>query len=293
MFKKLADELKEQRIKQDITLQQISTKTRIDLKFLQAIEDGNFEVLPDVYLKAFIKSYAAAVGLNPDETIQKYEAARAGKELNDRKLAEEESFEIKREEKPRPAKKEFVVTDSSLNSPVDEDEFSKGLPKNTLILIGAAVLLLVILAIAYMLLFNDKGEEIIKEQPDQTYSEESVERFEVEEPAPQVDSAALLNTAGNFGDSLTLSIKSSDLTWVRITFDDNAKTQDLNIQPNSERILKAKNNFRLTLGNAGAVQLTLNNQPLDLKAKPGEVKSVRIDTTGLQVLNISKPLITK
>ncbi len=63
MLKKFTEELKEQRERAGITLQNVAAKTRIDIKFLEALEDGNFNFLPDIYVKAFIKQYAKFVGL--------------------------------------------------------------------------------------------------------------------------------------------------------------------------------------------------------------------------------------
>ena len=62
MLNKFSEELKEARIKNGLTLQQIAAKTRIDLKFLENLENGNFAFLPELYIKAFIREYAKLVG---------------------------------------------------------------------------------------------------------------------------------------------------------------------------------------------------------------------------------------
>ena len=43
-LKKFADELKTAREVKEISLLQVSAKTKIDLKFLQAMEDANFDI---------------------------------------------------------------------------------------------------------------------------------------------------------------------------------------------------------------------------------------------------------
>ncbi len=78
MFDQLAEELKKARLKNHLTLQQLAARTRIDLKFLEAIEEGNLSFLPDLYVKAFMKEYAGVVGLDPEIIIKKYEAAKEG-----------------------------------------------------------------------------------------------------------------------------------------------------------------------------------------------------------------------
>ena len=64
MLENFAEELKCCQRKLNLSLQQFAAKTRIDLKFLEAIEDGDFTFLPDIYVKAFIKDYSNIVGLD-------------------------------------------------------------------------------------------------------------------------------------------------------------------------------------------------------------------------------------
>ena len=82
MLNNFADELRNARLKKGISLEQMAAKTRIDLKFLEAIDNGNFVFLPELYVKAFIKQYAKVVDLDEQETINRYEDAKAGR-LND------------------------------------------------------------------------------------------------------------------------------------------------------------------------------------------------------------------
>lgn len=82
MLDKFADELREQREKSGLTLQQLANKTRIDLRFLEAIEQGNFAFLPELYVKAFVKQYAKTIGLDENLSLKKFEAAREGKEFD-------------------------------------------------------------------------------------------------------------------------------------------------------------------------------------------------------------------
>src|SRR5574338_990229 len=82
MLDKFADELRAQREKSGLSLQQMAAKTRIDLKFLEAIDQGNFSFLPDINVKAFVKQYAKTIGLDEDITLKKYEAAKDGLEYD-------------------------------------------------------------------------------------------------------------------------------------------------------------------------------------------------------------------
>ena len=66
-------QLKTYREKQKITLDEISKRTKINVSFLESIENGDFNVLPKTYLRLFLKSYAIEIGKNPVKIIEEYE----------------------------------------------------------------------------------------------------------------------------------------------------------------------------------------------------------------------------
>ncbi|NJR71507.1 MAG: helix-turn-helix domain-containing protein [Synechococcales cyanobacterium CRU_2_2] len=61
----LGDYLRQARRQQSMTLEDVSAKTKVQVRLLRAIEDGHFERLPEsVYVKGFIRKYADVLGLN-------------------------------------------------------------------------------------------------------------------------------------------------------------------------------------------------------------------------------------
>ncbi len=63
--------LKEAREAKNISLDTLQETTKIQKRYLLAIEQGNLHILPGkFYARAFIKEYAAAVGLDPDEILE-------------------------------------------------------------------------------------------------------------------------------------------------------------------------------------------------------------------------------
>ena len=65
--------LRKARTQKGLTLDDIQEMTKIRKRYLEAIEEGNYKVLPgNFYVRAFIKSYAEAVGLEPDEVLRLY-----------------------------------------------------------------------------------------------------------------------------------------------------------------------------------------------------------------------------
>ena len=49
-------ELKKLRIERDIELAEISTRTKINLDYLETLESGDFTFLPYVYVRLFMKA---------------------------------------------------------------------------------------------------------------------------------------------------------------------------------------------------------------------------------------------
>ncbi|MCL6603021.1 MAG: helix-turn-helix domain-containing protein [Paenibacillus sp.] len=69
----LGRHLKEARLQKGMSLDDVQEVTKIRKKYLEAIETGDYKVLPgDFYVRAFIKTYAEAVGVNPDELMQEH-----------------------------------------------------------------------------------------------------------------------------------------------------------------------------------------------------------------------------
>jgi len=86
MFDQIADELKNVREKQGLSLAQVANKSKIDIKFLEAMEQGDFSFLPDLYVRAFVKNFARTVGLNENRIFKKYEAAKQAFRILRKKL---------------------------------------------------------------------------------------------------------------------------------------------------------------------------------------------------------------
>lgn len=69
----IGERLKEAREEQNLSLESLQETTKIQKRYLEAIEQGNFKILPGTfYARAFIKEYASAVGLDPNELLEEY-----------------------------------------------------------------------------------------------------------------------------------------------------------------------------------------------------------------------------
>jgi len=69
--------LKNARQEKNITLEQINKDTNIASRYLDAIEQGEYDIFPgEPYLIGFLRNYAEYLGLNPDECIKLYKNAK-------------------------------------------------------------------------------------------------------------------------------------------------------------------------------------------------------------------------
>lgn len=66
--------LKQQREMRNIPLNEVARATKINLRFLSALETDDLQNLPGpTFAKGFVRSYARAVGLDPEEAMLQME----------------------------------------------------------------------------------------------------------------------------------------------------------------------------------------------------------------------------
>lgn len=69
--------LRRQRLERRMSVEEISRATRMPMSSVERIEADRFDELPgEVFVRGFLKSYARAVGLLPDDVLARYTASR-------------------------------------------------------------------------------------------------------------------------------------------------------------------------------------------------------------------------
>ncbi|MEH7250504.1 RodZ domain-containing protein [Neobacillus niacini] len=69
----LGNRLKEARLAKGLSLEDLQSITKIQKRYLVGIEEGNYSSMPgNFYVRAFVKQYAEALQLNPDEIFETY-----------------------------------------------------------------------------------------------------------------------------------------------------------------------------------------------------------------------------
>lgn len=235
----LFEELKHAREAKRLSLSDIADATLINISYLGQIEQGNTNILPQAYVRAFIREYAATVGLDPDDVMKKYDQSRTPT------VPPADSLPP-----AVPARAESSASSSSLLRWVF---VGVGV-------VGAAIILWASL--------TRETPPPVKEIPFQSVVTEHEKRF-APPPASQKPADAVPPSTAPV-DSLILRGTVIDTVWVQLAIDQNP-ARDYIFRPNTRMTWKARERFTVTLGNAGAIQFTLNQKQIGAIGKPGNV----------------------
>ena len=279
-MKEFADELRASREAKHISLADIASATKIQLKYLRAMEEGEFSFLPPPYARAFIRDYAKALDLDQDVTLQRYDAALAAaaqvteSRQPERKTTQsappraeipaEMDLRSRREEEapppPRGILRSLWLSFRALW--IKQVERKKFLPVAAVIIVVAIVIL-----VSNMTKNSEKDstreipfEQVIKEKERASNSSQYSLKSGVETSASPGDST----------DSLVLEGRTTQEVWMRLLIDDGLPKEYI-FPPRAIRTWKARDKFAVTLGNAGAITFKLNGKDIGTLGKPGAV----------------------
>lgn len=276
-MKNFFQEFKEHRQKQSITLEEISARTKINVRFLEAIEEGSFDILPATYMRLFLRAYAVEIGIDPDEAIEKLEIHQG----------------TISEPRPKPEKKQEKFTGT-----IDEDEPVKTppidlKPKNKFNW-KRSIIVIAIFAFAIWIVksyvdtsgLNQPALDI--EQPSTTKTSQSTsqtdenrsisdEQFEqgtiVEESQQSIESTASEQ-------EIVLRLNAVDRTWVRVRRD-TLPSQEFTFLPQDTRTWRANNRLSIMIGNSAGANLLLNGEPLGELGAENTVTNLVITREGI------------
>jgi len=252
--------LKQAREASGIPLEEISDQTLINLKMLEALERGEVDALPQAYIRAFIREYASTIGLDPHETMRRYDAW----------LAQQAPPEPTRgREAPPPERKAVSETLPAVVSHI---------PAAWKIII--AVVFLVLLDIVVWDALHKEPTQQVREVPFREVVKE-VESRGAHRDTTRTNALGAL--PASVGDSLTLAATTTDSVWMEMIVDDSLRSQHF-LYPNTSRQWKAKTRFTLlTVGNPTAISFTLDNKPVSIPFRRGYVtRNVTLDRSSLR-----------
>ena len=276
----IGEKLKEARKAKGYTLDDLQQMTKIQKRYLIAIEEGNYDVMPGkFYARAFIKQYADTVGLNGDQLLEEY--TDAVPHTHDEEYVEK------------------VSTDQTRVGKNTENVFlTKVQEYLPTILIGIiAVAIIAAIYFAVIKTNNQGDEEMItkdseaisvssadsaatEESESATESSETAESEESEEDqgieiVSSTGSATTYSVTGSSqGNTLTLTATGGD-SWISVeadgsTIDAQLITDGSNLET---EIPEGTSSLLVIIGNAPATEVNLNGE--DISYAPEAENSVR------------------
>ncbi len=248
-MKAFFEELKQAREATGLTLDDIADSTLINVKYLSAIEQGNTSILPQTYIRAFLREYATAIGLNPADVMKNYDRALA---------ATTPAASSGSEVGGQPEERKRVKASG------DDSGGTHWFRRR-----GFIVAIFVI--VTAVVLWNVIGKQPpppIQEIPFQAIVKEN-EQHMAPPPLPAPSEVQAVTTPGKV-DSLVLRATMTDSVWVQMIVDAQEPREYL-FRPGARATWKARERFTVTLGNAGAVQFVLNQKSLGMLGRRGQV----------------------
>jgi cytoskeletal protein RodZ len=241
-MKMFFQELKRAREEKRVSLADIADRTLINIRHLEAIERGDTAILPEAYVRAFIKEYAAAIGLDGAETLRRFDETRRAEE-------EANSPRERVQPPPRAVKRSMFLLEPAT------------FMTRRVATIGITVVAIAVAAIFLWNLFSPGATAPVTEIPFQNIVREQEEQSAAAHPPPP---------PARRPDSLTLFASVSDTVWMTITVD-SLPPREYIFHPGAKQSWRAGNRFLLTLGNAGAVSFALDKQKLGTLGRRGNV----------------------
>jgi cytoskeleton protein RodZ len=277
----LGTDLKEARESKKITLDAVSKKTKIPVKFLEAIEENRFEAFPShTFAKGFIRAYAKVVGLDPLLLTRQFNHEVSPKEVSIESKNIESDLEKALGWRPvldRPPVFKKKSEDGDLNLEIVEDgqepprfdpsflrQRAQSFRHKELLQIagwsaaGLAVLVLLVMGIFY-------GWRAL--------SSAFANRPKPEAP---VTSASVYETSKVADKYQHLILKALDKSWVLVMTDDGRTRTEADLASGEIRSYRALNNFKVKLGNAGGVDVQFNGKPLGVLGPTGQVLEITL-----------------
>jgi len=242
--------LKQLRLEKKFSLEDVHKSTHIPIKILEAIEEERIPNISPVYLKGFIKLYCNFLGVDYRDYLDVF----LGKEKN---LKKEKSL--------------FLESDIKVKRGLDYIFRIK----NKKIFLSVFIMMI----IAGLIFFKTKKLSLKKEptKPEANLQKAALEKPPLVEPQPQTKS----HTVNKI---LKVRLRAKEDCWVKASVDKKIVFQGI-LKKGRFESWEARQTVELSLGNAGGVELYVNESPfLNLGKSKQLIRKVLINHEGIQVL---------
>jgi cytoskeleton protein RodZ len=256
----LGKKLREARERRGVSLRQIANSTKIAVSVLEALERNDISRLPGgIFGRAFVRSFATEVGLDPEVTIQEFMAQFP-----------QDSVTVGHPTTDQIDDKEAIESDRRMAS-------------TFLRLIALSIPIAVV--VVYFTMGGRFGRSAAVDQPAPALAPQTApaDAPEAQASAPAVANAGQAtggDTAAAADDpareSFTVSVVVTRLCRVSAIVDGRKQIERF-LQAGDRRQLEVHRELVLSVGDAGAVQMSINGVEANSLGKDGELVTARLN----------------
>ncbi len=292
--------LREARETKGLSIEEVQEETRINAKYLAAMENGDYAVLPSpVHVRGFLRNYARFLNLDPDPLLERHHQSQS---YHSSPVANNRNVDIN-EDSPLPSRKDQPFFDP-VN--VEVDVGSRRDPESAVRLIIIAALIIAVALVTNrflpLILNNEDGSEAITESITNVVedvmnngNEESAEAAEGVEEGSTVntaleDSEVITSTSRSNEpeviiptpsptrpplpatmEQIALKLEITERTWLETTIDDEVQFSGI-ARAGDTFEWTAEEEAKLLTGNAIGIFVTINDIPLGRFGDRGQNK---------------------
>ena len=239
------EELRESRLARGLSIEDITSVTKINPQYLHAIESGEYDMLPEPYIILFIKAYAKEIGIDPDDAARRYRLFRTAEQLPKEK---------------RRARRELAEGDSKSREELESKPMPRFLWAGVITVFGILLLSVKFCGVEEPLITS--FDEAMESRKDLSADNSSIIPDTLTVDSTVADS---LEAAESITSSpMTMRIVSMDSTRVRVVvIPDEGDAVDITFQRlGEERSWIAENQFSLRISKTRSVAIYLDDQLL-------------------------------
>jgi cytoskeletal protein RodZ len=238
------EELRRERVVRDISLEEISIATKISVRLLDALERSDLTRLPaPAFTRGFIRAYANHLGIDAEEKVNAYLADLA-------------------------AMKTDAEAPASTKRPRPRSRFWRGRKTAGSIVAGVSAILLLSGLIA--------RPELRRPRPEARRLPATLEPISFRnvtvsnEPTPPIRTEPPPASLPAAEERVVLLLECDGDSWMELSADGQTVFSGL-LRRGERRAFESRQGFRLTLGNAGGVRVTVDGRSLERLGPVGSV----------------------
>ncbi|MCM8795894.1 MAG: DUF4115 domain-containing protein [Candidatus Omnitrophica bacterium] len=232
-MERIGERLKKIRLQKGLTLEEVHKKTKIHLSILKAIEENQTIDLSPVYLKGFLKIYGKFLGLDPEDYLANYHLPEEGVKI--------------------------IPGGSALDTRHTPPMFLRTTYGKLRLLCGLKIkriILSIVLAFFLFACLFALGKFISSRI---NLTKKPHERQKVENIPPQAIPSVI-----------RLSLRAKEDCWVSVKIDGRLVFRNI-LKKGKFETWQAKERIDFSLGNAGGVDIELNNKVIPPLGRKGQV----------------------